>query len=53
MSGLDVVELLGVEDALTIVGEKRRHCGYDIGPIRTGQGQDKLIVEHGTCDGSD
>ena len=47
MAGLDVVELLGVEDVLPVMGQKRRHRGNDAGAIRTGQGQDELMVGHG------
>jgi hypothetical protein len=36
MTGLDVVELLGVENVLAIMGQKGRHRGYDDGTIRTG-----------------
>ena len=36
MAGLDVVELLGVENVLPIMGQKRRHGGDDAGTIRTG-----------------
>ncbi|OIQ66944.1 hypothetical protein GALL_514830 [mine drainage metagenome] len=36
MAGLDVVELLGVEDVLPVMGEERRHRRYDAGAIRTG-----------------
>jgi hypothetical protein len=36
MTGLDVVELLGVENVLPIMSQKRRHRGYDAGTIRTG-----------------
>jgi hypothetical protein len=36
MTGLDVVELLGVEDVLSVMGQERRHRGYDAGTIRAG-----------------
>jgi hypothetical protein len=36
MPGLDVVELLGVENVLPIVSQKGRHRGDDAGTIRTG-----------------
>jgi hypothetical protein len=42
----DVVELLGVEDVLSIVGEKRRNRRNDAGTIRTGQRQDILRIGH-------
>ena len=45
--GLDVVELLGVQDVLPVMGEKGRHRGNDAGAIRAGQGQDELMIGHG------
>ena len=48
--GLDVVELLGVQDVLSIMGEKGRHRGHDSGAIRAGQGQDELVIGHGEAD---
>ena len=45
--GLDVVELLGVEDVLPVMGQKRRHRGDDAGAVRAGQGQDELMIGHG------
>jgi hypothetical protein len=36
MAGLDVVELLGVENVLPIMGEKGGDRRYDAGTIRTG-----------------
>ena len=47
MAGLDVVELLGVEDVLAVMGQEGRHRGDDAGAIRTGQGQDELMIGHG------
>jgi hypothetical protein len=47
VAGLDVIELLGIENVLPVMGEKRRHRGYDAGAIRTGQCQHKLMVGHG------
>ena len=47
MPGLDVVELLGVENVLPVMGEKRRHRRNDAGTIRAGQGQDELMIGHG------
>ena len=48
--GLDVVELLGVENVLAVMGKKGRHRGNDAGAIRTGQGQDELMIGHGGLD---
>ena len=45
--GLDVVELLGVEDVLAVMGKEGRHRRDDAGTIRAGQGQDELMVGHG------
>ena len=36
MSGLDVVELLGVENILPVMGEEGGDGRYDAGAIRTG-----------------
>jgi hypothetical protein len=36
MTGLDVVELLGVKNVLPIMGKERRNGRYDAGTIRTG-----------------
>jgi hypothetical protein len=47
MTGLDIVELLRVEDVLTVMGQERRHGGNDAGTIRAGQGQDELMIGHG------
>ena len=47
VAGLDVVELLRVEDVLPVIGEERRHRGYDTGAVRTGQCQHKLMIGHG------
>jgi hypothetical protein len=46
--GLDVVELLGIENVLSVVGQKGRHRRDDAGTIRTGQGQDILMIRHGS-----
>ena len=46
-TGLDVVELLGVENVLPVMGKKGRHRRNDAGAIRTGQGQDELMIGHG------
>jgi hypothetical protein len=35
MTGLDVVELLGVKNVLPIMGKERRNSRYDAGTIRT------------------
>ena len=45
--GLDVIELLGIQDVLSVVGEKGRHRGNDARAIRAGQGQDELVIGHG------
>ena len=49
MPGLDIVELLGVENVLAVMGQKRRHRGDDAGAIRTGQRQDELMIGHGAA----
>jgi len=36
MTGLDVVELLGIENVLPVMSKKRRHRRHDAGTIRTG-----------------
>ena len=46
MTGLDVVELLGVENVLPVMGQKRRHRGDDAGPVGTGQRQHELMIGH-------
>jgi len=45
--GFDVVELLGIEDVLSIVGKKGRDGRDDAGTIRTGEGQHVLVIGHG------
>ncbi len=45
--GLDIVELLGVENVLPIMGEERRDGRDDAGTIRAGQGQHILMIGHG------
>jgi hypothetical protein len=47
MASLDVVELLGVEDVLSVMGKKRRHRGDDAGAVRTEQRQHELMIGHG------
>ena len=47
MTGLDIVELLGVENVLPVMGKERRHRGHDAGTIRAGQRQDELMIGHG------
>ena len=47
--GLDIVELLGVEDVLAVLGEKGRHRRDDAGTIGAGQGQDELMIGHGAA----
>jgi hypothetical protein len=47
MAGLDVVELLGVKDILPVMGKERRHRGHDSRTVRTGQGQNELMIGHG------
>ena len=47
VAGLDVVELLGVEDVLPVMGKKGRHRRNDAGAVRAGQGQDELMIGHG------
>jgi hypothetical protein len=48
--GLDVIELLGVQNVLPVMGEKGRHRRDDAGAIRAGQGQDELMIGHGGLD---
>ena len=48
MAGLDIVELLRVEDVLAIMGQEGRHRGNDAGTIGAGQGQDELTIGHGS-----
>ena len=47
MSGLDVVVLLGIENVLSVMGQKRRYCGHDSGTVRTGKRHDELMIGHG------
>jgi hypothetical protein len=47
MPGLDIVELLGVENVLPVMGQKGRHRGNDARTIGTGERQDKLMIGHG------
>jgi hypothetical protein len=47
MTGLDVIELLGVEDVLPVMGKERRYRRNDAGTIRAGQGQNELMIGHG------
>ena len=50
MAGLDVIELLGVEDVLAVMSEERRYRRNDAGTIRAGQGQNELMIGHGALD---
>ena len=50
ITGLDVVELLGVQNVLPVMGEERRYGRDDAGTIRAGQGQNELMVGHGGLD---
>ena len=45
--GLDIVELLGVENVLPVMGQKRRYRGDDARPVGTGKRQDELMIGHG------
>src|SRR5665647_1652512 len=47
VTGLDVVELLGVENVLPVMGQERGNGRNDAGTVRTGQGQDILMIGHG------
>ena len=47
MAGLDVVELLRVENVLPVMGEECRNGGNDAGPVGAGQGQHELMIGHG------
>ena len=49
MRGLDVIELLGVEDVLPVMGQERRHRRDDAGTVRAGQGQHELMIGHGAA----
>ena len=49
MTGLDVVELLGVENVLPVMGQKGRDGRDDAGAIRAGQRQHVLMIGHGTA----
>jgi len=49
MPGLDVIELLGVENVLPVMSQERRHRGYDPRAVRAGKCQDELMIGHG-CD---
>ena len=44
---LDVAELLGVDNVLTVVGKERRYRGDDAGTIWAGKREDELMVGHG------
>ena len=46
LPGLDIVELLRIENVLAVLGQKRRDGGDDAGTIRTGQRQYELMVGH-------
>jgi hypothetical protein len=45
--GFDIVELLGVENVLSIMGQKRRDRGDDARPVRTGERENELMIGHG------
>jgi hypothetical protein len=45
--GLRVIELLGVENLLPLMGEKRGNRRDDARPIRAGQGQYALMMGMG------
>ena len=47
MTGLDVVELLGIENVLPVMGQEGGDGRDDAGAVRTGQGQDILMIGHG------
>ena len=44
--GLDVVELLGIEDVLPVMGQERRYRGHDSGTVRTGESHDEVMIGH-------
>jgi hypothetical protein len=46
LTGFHVIELLGVENVLPVVGEKRGNRRDDARTIRTGQGQYVLMIGH-------
>ena len=45
--GLDIVELLSVENVLSVMGQKRRYRGDDARPVRAGEREDELMIGHG------
>ena len=47
MSRLDIIELLGVENVLAVMSQKRRDRGDDARPVRAGERQDELVIGHG------
>jgi hypothetical protein len=47
MTGLDVIELLGIENVLPVMGEERGDGRDDAGTVRTRQGQHIAMVGHG------
>jgi hypothetical protein len=48
MAGLDVVELLRVENVLAVMGKECRDSRYNAGAIGAGQGQHELMIGHET-----
>jgi hypothetical protein len=46
MAGLEVVELLRVENVLSVMGEECRHRGNDAGPVGAGKSQYELMIGH-------
>jgi hypothetical protein len=47
MPGLDIVELLCVENVLPVMRKKGRHCRHNARAVRAGQSHDELAVGHG------
>jgi hypothetical protein len=47
MAGFDIIELLRIENGLTVMGKECRNRGNDAGPVGAGQGQHELMIGHG------
>jgi hypothetical protein len=52
MTGLEIAELLGIEDVLAIMRQKGGDGRDDARTIRTGQGQNILMIGHGNVTGA-
>ena len=49
LPGFDILELLGIENVLPVMGKKRRDGRNDAGTIRAGQSQHVLVIGHGAA----